>query len=79
MKKVLYLFHHIHHFKKGHEVHHCGEKHKKLDYNLRHCKCKKHNINRKKAYGHDSNNKLVKVKFFEKCPEGGWHVESGRY
>jgi hypothetical protein len=79
MKNILYLFHHIHHFKNNHEVHHCGGEHKKSNYRIKHCDCKKHSINRQTAIGHDFNNKPIKVKFFEKCPKGGWHIESGQY
>lgn len=86
MESVLYLFHHIHHENKKHIVHHCGGQHKnidkKLDYSIKHCLCRKHSINRKSAFGHniniDLNNKLVKIAFSEKCPYGGWHIESGK-
>jgi len=78
MKKVLYLFHHIHHFKKEHEVHHCGGRHKGVGYIIEHCKCGKHRIDKEEANGHDLDENLVKVKFFEKCFEGGWHIESGK-
>jgi hypothetical protein len=77
MKKILTLFHHIHHQDKGHEVHHCGGKHKGLNYTIKHCSCKKHSIDKQEATGHDFENKEVKVKFSEKCKEGGWHIESG--
>lgn len=77
MENILYLFHHIHHSKNKHEVHHCGRKHKNLDYTIKHCKCGKHRINRQIAIGHDFNNKPIKIKFSEKCPNGGWHIESG--
>lgn len=85
MKKVniLDLFHHIHHKKGKHEVHHCGGKHveinQKLDYTIKHCKCGKHSIDKKKAAGHDFNMKELEVTFSEACPYGGWHVESGRF
>lgn len=85
MEEVLSLFHHIHHKNGKHEVHHCGGKHKKinpiLDYTIRHCICGKHAIDKAFAVGHATNELLVpievKIKFVEKCPDGGWHVESG--
>jgi hypothetical protein len=45
MENILYLFHHIHHSNDEHEVHHCGGKHRGLDYKIRHCGCGKHRIN----------------------------------
>ncbi len=82
---VVSLFHHIHHYDKrglNHEVHHCGGEHVKinpsLNYTIIHCKCNKHKIDVKKAMGHDFANKEVLVEFSEPCPEGGWHIESGR-
>ncbi len=83
---VVSLFHHIHHYGKDgrlkHEVHHCGGEHVKtnpsLNYIITHCKCNKHKIDIKEAIGHDLTNKEVLVEFIEPCPEGGWHVESGR-
>ncbi|MFH1503524.1 MAG: hypothetical protein ABIE36_02615 [Candidatus Diapherotrites archaeon] len=82
---VISLFHHIHHYGESvlkHEVHHCGGEHVKinpsLNYTITHCKCNKHKIDVKKAIGHDFMSKKVLVVFEEKCPEGGWHVESGR-
>jgi len=82
---VLSLFHHIHHEGKSalkHEVHHCGGEHIKinplLNYTITHCKCGKHKINVKEAIGHDVMSKKVLVVFEESCPEGGWHIESGR-
>ncbi len=36
-----------------------------------------HRINKKTAIGHDSAMNETFVEFFEKCPEGGWHIESG--
>ncbi len=85
MQKILYLFHHIHHKSPKHEVHHCGGKHTRidseLDYTIKHCSCNKHSINKERAIGHTINTNLepseVEIKFLEKCPEGGWHVESG--
>ena len=85
MSEVLSLFHHIHHNKGRHEVHHCGGKHKEinpmLDYTIRHCSCGKHAIDKKTAFGHATNGLLEQmeliVDFSEKCPDGGWHVESG--
>lgn len=77
MEEIEYLFHHIHHNKGKHEVHHCGGRHKDLDYTIKHCKCDLHSINKKQGIGHDFD-KPIKVKFFEKCPQGGWHIESGK-
>lgn len=84
---ILELFHHIHHGNDGHEVHYCGGKHHAidpaLDYTINHCPCGKHSINKKTALGHAVNEKLetvrVKIKFTEKCPAGGWHVENGKF
>ena len=77
MEKVLELFHHIHHFDGKHEVHHCGGNHPGLNYTINHCKCGKHHIDKEIAKGHDWNMNEQLVKFKEKCPQGGWHVESG--
>jgi len=82
---ILSLFHHTHHKDNDHETHHCGGKHieinPKLDYNIKHCKCGKHSIDKEQAIGHATDTNLkpqpVKVKFNEKCPQGGWHIESG--
>lgn len=84
-EEILFLFHHIHHLKSKHEVHHCGDKHRnvnaKLNYVIRHCPCGKHSINRKQAIGHATTEESqpieIKVKFTERCPQGGWHLESG--
>ena len=83
--EILSLFHHIHHDDNGHKVHHCGGDHisvdQKLDYTIKHCSCGKHSINKETAVGHatDINIKPVeiKIKFLERCPDGGWHIESG--
>ncbi len=83
MSKIdfLALFHHIHHDEDGHEVHHCGKAHsktnQKLDYEIKHCCCGKHCIDKKEAMGHDLEFKDVLVEFAEECLEGGWHIESG--
>lgn len=85
MNKILSLFHHIHHNDSDHKVHHCGGKHveidKKLDYNIKHCSCGKHAIDKEIAIGHATNEHLqlveLKIRFIEKCPDGGWHIESG--
>lgn len=85
MNEILSLFHHIHHKNEKHSVHHCGGKHlkinRKLNYTIKHCLCGKHLIDKKIAIGHaidkDLNNIEVKIKFLEKCPNGGWHIESG--
>jgi len=83
--EILSLFHHIHHIKNKHEVHHCGGKHglinPKVSYIMDHCSCGKHRINKKIAVGHAVDEDLrlieIKVEFFESCPNGGWHAESG--
>lgn len=83
---LLSLFHHLHHTPKGHKVHHCGGDHvqidSNLDYTIRHCACGKHRINKKKAVGHATGSKgeLIEIRFQfkEVCPEGGWHLESGK-
>lgn len=81
MKNILDLFHHIHHDSDGHVVHHCGGAHvkinPKLNYNIEHCSCGKHRIDKEAAIGHDFNMNEVEVIFEEICPTGGWHVESG--
>lgn len=82
---ILYLFHHIHHEGGDHSVHHCGGKHSKIDeeidYSIRHCACGKHSIDKEYAIGHVTDENLdstkIKFKFLEKCPGGGWHLESG--
>lgn len=85
-EEIISLFHHIHHKDGGHEVHHCGGKHAEsdpaVDYNIEHCSCGKHRIDKEEAFGHTiSENSLeknaVKIKFKEACPDGGWHIESG--
>jgi len=78
MNQILFLFHHIHHEGEKHKVHHCGGKHWELDYKIKHCGCGMHSINKRLADGHDFDNNIAKVKFFEKCPDGGWHIESGK-
>lgn len=85
MSEILSLFHHIHHTDEAHEVHHCGGAHKEvnpsLDYVIKHCTCGKHSISKEVAIGHTVDKSLelseIKIKFIEKCPSGGWHVESG--
>lgn len=85
MQEILYLFHHIHHKNGDHAVHHCGGSHVKIDpeidYEINHCSCGKHSINKEIAQGHACGQEMeiikVIVKFMEKCPDGGWHIESG--
>lgn len=81
MEDIISLFHHIHHQKRKHIVHHCGGDHKKinpkLNYVIYHCNCGKHKINKQKAIGHNFDLTEIKVVFNEKCPQGGWHIESG--
>jgi hypothetical protein len=82
---IINYFHHIHHIYKDdddeleHEVHHCGGDHSNvnLGYTIRHCRCKKHRIDIKRAIGHDVDSNKVLIVFIEKCPDGGYHVESG--
>lgn len=79
--EYLTWFHHVH-FNTGETViHHCGGGHvkmnPKLDYTIRDCSCGKHRIDKEIAIGHDIKMKIRKVRFTEKCPDGGWHVESG--
>lgn len=79
------LFHHIHHEDGEHRVHHCGGKHREIDpavdYTIEHCFCGKHRIDKETAIGHATSGDLkplaVKIRFTEKCPDGGWHLESG--
>ena len=83
--EILYLFHHIHHVKNVHEVHHCGGKHVSIDpsvdYEITHCACGKHQINKETAVGHATDTNIcaikIKIKFLEKCLLVGWHIESG--
>ena len=82
---VVSLFHHIHHKGKRvveHKVHHCGGDHvkinPKLNYTITHCKCGKHKIDVKEAIGHDRMSEEIVIVFGENCPEGGWHIESGK-
>jgi len=85
MDNILYLFHHIHHQDGEHVVHHCGGDHIKidprLDYTITHCPCQKHMIDKPRALGHATDSGLqeqeIMIDFVEKCPHGGWHVESG--
>ncbi len=85
MSDILSLFHHIHHDSGMHSVHHCGGDHRKIDsqvnYVITHCTCGKHRIDKHVAIGHATNEFLepvaCAVTFGEKCPDGGWHVESG--
>jgi len=74
MQKILQYFHHIHHTDKGHEAHHCGGKHKGLNYTIKHCACGKHSIDKQTAIGHDFEGKKVSFIFKQKCPAGGWHI-----
>lgn len=84
-EEILYLFHHIHHADGEHEVHHCGGEHKavnpELNYQIKHCPCGQHSIDKETAVGHATSPDLqpvsVKIKFLEKCPSNGWHIESG--
>jgi len=80
IQSLLHLFHHIHH-NPEHEVHHCGGDHPGAKYTIKHCKCGKHAIDKEEAVGHATDEDLkpveVKIKFKQKCPEGGWHIESG--
>jgi hypothetical protein len=48
-----------------------------LRYTIRHCRCNKHSIDKKRAVGHDVDSNEILVLFVERCPEGGYHVESG--
>jgi len=79
---IIYLFHHIHHKAGEHKVHHCGGRHQaanpKLDYEIWHCRCGQHRIDKKVAIGHGTNQEEIEVKFMERCLEGGWHIESGQ-
>ncbi len=78
---ILSLFHHIHHVNAEHVVHHCGGEHAgvnfKLDYEIKHCNCNKHCVNKIEVIGHNLEFREVLVEFIEQCPEGGWHIESG--
>jgi hypothetical protein len=85
MNDILYLFHHFHYEDGRDNLHHCGGEHcdidRNLNYNIRHCPCGKHSIDKETAVGHSINENLatfeIKVKFLEICPLGGWHIESG--
>jgi len=62
-------------------VHHCGGLHEGIDFTIKHCSCGKHSIDKETEIGHAADENLelkdVKVRFTEKCPDGGWHIESG--
>jgi len=79
---LVYLFHHLHHRAGEHEVHHCGGRHKGVGYKILHCACGLRNISKQTAIGDTVDKELAKrrlrIKFAEKCPEGGWHIESGK-
>jgi len=79
---LIYLFHHIHHNSDNHKVHHCGGKHNEVGYEIKHCSCGQHRINKRLATGDTIDVKLDKIKiiveFTEECPDGGWHLESGQ-
>ena len=79
---IIYLFHHIHHRSNDHEVHHCGGEHNGVDYEINHCSCGLHRINKEIATGDIIDDKLnqakITIRFTNKCPEGGWHIESGQ-
>ncbi len=77
MDSILCLFHHIYHENDKHGVHH-GHEHFESDYEITHCKCGKHRIDKAQAIGHDFDENQHLVAFVELCPEGGWHVESGK-
>jgi len=81
-ENLIYLFHHIHHKAGEHKVHHCGGQHQavspELDYDIWHCACGLHRINKQIAIGHGTNQEEIKIEFTESCPEGGWHIESGQ-
>lgn len=82
INNIIYLFHHIHHKFNGHEVHYCGGKHDGADYEINHCSCGLHRIDKEIAIGDTIDDKLnqmkITVKFTDKCSEGGWHLESGQ-
>ena len=78
MDLILQHFHHIHHKNNKHQVHHCGGSHKGLNYIIEHCQCGKHQINEKRAIGHDFEGKEIEFEFNEECESGGWHIESGK-
>ena len=81
IQSLLHLFHHMHHEDGEHEIHHCGGKHPKSKYTIKHCKHDKHMIDKEEAIGHATDEDLmpieVNIKFKEECSEGGWHIESG--
>ncbi|MBU1132202.1 hypothetical protein KKC32_03075 [Patescibacteria group bacterium] len=78
MEKILQHFHHIHHEENNHRVHHCGGAHPSVDYEICHCACGLHRIDKKIAIGHNFDESEVEFEFFEECVCGGWHVESGK-
>jgi hypothetical protein len=79
---MISLFHHIHHEDGEHEVHHCGGEHPGIDYTVEHCSCGLHKIDQQEAVGHGTKGDLdlldITVTFEDECPDGGWHVETGR-
>lgn len=80
--------HEVHHCGGDHakidpeEDYHCCDDTVRIDsrlgYNIRHCKCRKHSIDVKRAIGHDADSNEVIIVFIEPCPEGGFHIESGK-
>jgi len=80
-KNLLDLFHHGHHQAGEHEWHHCGGRHKRVGYKIKHCACGLHRIDKQMTIGDTVDEKLtgkkVKIKFTAKCLESGWHIESG--
>jgi hypothetical protein len=49
-----------------------------MDCLIRHCSCGKHCINTSTATGIDSTGGECIVEFTEICPDGGFHVETGK-
>ncbi len=76
---ILSCFHHIHHLDDGsHRVDHCGGDHDGIDYEIHHCLCGRHSINKKEAIGHTTGMIEVRFEFTESCTDEGWHLESGK-
>lgn len=70
---ILQYFHKVRHSRKKHEVHHYG---KESGYNVEHCECGKHSCDRELITVPAEKN-IISIKLNERCPYGGWHLESG--
>ncbi len=44
---------------------------------IRHCSCRKHSVDAPHVDGRNWDKEVVRFELHEKCPDGGWHLESG--